>query len=108
LIRLGLVRRSEACKALLLIPPIGSGFSILQRRVVVTGCRWRKARRSGSLEQAIVDLGDKGASDGLEADDRGWVFAGDYERDGVRQRQTNGEWRTIAQIRGSCGPTRCP
>jgi len=49
-----------------------------------------------AVEQAVVDLGEKGASDGLEADDKGRVYAGDYERNSVRQRQTNGEWKTIA------------
>jgi sugar lactone lactonase YvrE len=55
--------------------------------------------RSASEEavaEAVVDLGEKGASDGLEADDRGRVYAGDYERNSIRQRQTDGEWKTIA------------
>lgn len=48
------------------------------------------------VSKAVVDLGEKGASDGLEADDKGRVYAGDYERNSVRQRQTDGEWVTIA------------
>jgi sugar lactone lactonase YvrE len=55
--------------------------------------------RSASEEEvarAVVDLGEKGASDGLEADDQGRLYAGDYEHDGIRQRRTDGEWRTIA------------
>ena len=55
--------------------------------------------RSGNeaeLSLAVVDLGEKGASDGLEADNLGRIYAGDYERNSIRQRQTNGEWRTIA------------
>jgi sugar lactone lactonase YvrE len=55
--------------------------------------------RSASEEavaEAVVDLGEKGASDGLEGDDKGRVYAGDYERNSIRQRQTDGEWRTIA------------
>jgi sugar lactone lactonase YvrE len=55
--------------------------------------------RSASEEvvaQAVVDLGEKGASDGLEADDKGRVYAGDYEHDSIRQRRPDGEWRTIA------------
>jgi len=48
------------------------------------------------VEEAVVDLGEKGASDGLEADDRGRIYAGDYERNSVRQRQADGEWKTIA------------
>ena len=44
------------------------------------------------LAQAVVDLGEKGASDGLEADDKGRIYAGDYEHDSIRQRQGDGEW----------------
>lgn len=46
--------------------------------------------------QAVNDLGEKSASDGLESDDKGHVYAGDYEHDSIRQRQTDGEWKTIA------------
>jgi sugar lactone lactonase YvrE len=49
-----------------------------------------------AVERAVVDLGEKGASDGLETDDQGRVYAGDYEHDSIRQRQADGEWRTIA------------
>jgi sugar lactone lactonase YvrE len=48
-----------------------------------------------AISDSVVDLGEKGASDGLESDDKGRVYAGDYEHNGIRQRQTNGEWRTI-------------
>jgi sugar lactone lactonase YvrE len=48
------------------------------------------------VAQAVNDLGEKGASDGLESDDKGHVYAGDYEHDSIRQRQTDGEWKTIA------------
>jgi sugar lactone lactonase YvrE len=48
------------------------------------------------VAKAVVDLGEKGASDGLESDDKGRVYAGDYERNSVRQRQADGEWKTIA------------
>lgn len=49
-----------------------------------------------TVAEAVVDLGEKGASDGLEADDKGRIYAGDYERNSIRQRQTDGEWKTIA------------
>lgn len=49
-----------------------------------------------AVADAVVDLGEKGASDGLEADDKGRIYAGDYERNSIRQRQTDGEWKTIA------------
>jgi sugar lactone lactonase YvrE len=43
----------------------------------------------------VVDLGEKGASDGL-ADDKGRIYAGNYEHNSIHQRQTDGEWKTIA------------
>ncbi len=45
---------------------------------------------------AVIDLGEKGASDGLEADNKGRVYAGDYEHGGIRRRQLDGSWTTIA------------
>lgn len=47
------------------------------------------------ISRAVVDLGEKGASDGLESDAQGHVYAGDYEHNGIRQRQVDGEWKTI-------------
>jgi sugar lactone lactonase YvrE len=55
-----------------------------------------RSASEAAVAEAVVDLGEKGASDGLEADDKGRIYAGDYERNSVRQRQTDGEWRTIA------------
>jgi sugar lactone lactonase YvrE len=55
-----------------------------------------KSISDDAVAQKITDLGEKGASDGLEADDQGRIYAGDYERNSVRQRQTDGEWKTIA------------
>ena len=48
------------------------------------------------IGRSVLDLGEKCASDGLETDDKGRVYAGDYEHDSIRQRQPNGEWVTIA------------
>ena len=47
------------------------------------------------LSASVVDLGLKGASDGLEADDKGRVYAGDYEHDSIR-RLDRGVWTTLA------------
>ncbi|WP_426153492.1 L-dopachrome tautomerase-related protein [Pseudomonas sp. DC3000-4b1] len=47
------------------------------------------------LQAAVQDLGEKGASDGLEADADGAVYATDYEHNGIRKRQADGQWRTI-------------
>jgi sugar lactone lactonase YvrE len=55
-----------------------------------------RSASEAAVAEAVVDLGEKGASDGLEADDKGRIYAGDYERNSVRQRQTDGEWKTIA------------
>lgn len=47
------------------------------------------------LDAAVQDLGEKGASDGLEADASGAVYAGDYEHNGIRKRLADGTWQTI-------------
>lgn len=49
------------------------------------------------LEQAVVDLGEKGASDGLEADANGAVYAGDYEHNSIRKRLADGTWQTVVE-----------
>jgi sugar lactone lactonase YvrE len=49
-----------------------------------------------TVAAAVADLGEKGASDGLETDDRSRIYAGDYERNSIRRRGTDGEWTTIA------------
>lgn len=50
-----------------------------------------------ALEEAVTDLGEKGASDGLEADAQGSVYAGDYENNAIKQRLADGSWRTLVQ-----------
>jgi sugar lactone lactonase YvrE len=47
------------------------------------------------LAAAVKDEGEKGASDGLEADANGAVYAGDYEHNGIRKRLADGRWQTI-------------
>jgi sugar lactone lactonase YvrE len=47
------------------------------------------------LSAAVKDLGEKGASDGLEADANGAVYAGDYEHNGIRKRLADGSWQTL-------------
>ncbi|MGE8114378.1 L-dopachrome tautomerase-related protein [Pseudomonas sp. NPDC086566] len=49
------------------------------------------------LEHAVVDLGEKGASDGLEADADGAVYAGDYEHNSIRKRLADGTWQTLVE-----------
>ncbi|WP_207456300.1 L-dopachrome tautomerase-related protein [Azospirillum sp. SYSU D00513] len=48
------------------------------------------------LAALVVDLGEKGASDGLEADDKGRVYAGDYEHNAIR-RLEQGRWSTVVE-----------
>jgi sugar lactone lactonase YvrE len=48
------------------------------------------------IAAAIQDLGPKAPSDGLAEDDRGNLYAGDYEHGSIR-RFTDGKWTTIAQ-----------
>lgn len=47
------------------------------------------------LTAAVQDLGVKGASDGLEADAAGAIYAGDYEHNSIRKRLPDGQWQTL-------------
>lgn len=47
------------------------------------------------LAAAVQDLGEKGASDGMEADADGAVYAGDYENNSIRKRLPDGQWQTL-------------
>ncbi|EEF23371.1 conserved hypothetical protein, partial [Ricinus communis] len=47
------------------------------------------------LSAAVKDLGEKGASDGLEVDSNGVIYAGDYEHNSVRKLAPGGHWETI-------------
>ncbi|QGZ42850.1 sugar lactone lactonase YvrE [Pseudoduganella flava] len=50
------------------------------------------------LARAVRDLGVKGASDGLESDAAGAVYAGDYEHNAIRKlARGSTTWRTIAR-----------
>ncbi|MBS7456955.1 SMP-30/gluconolactonase/LRE family protein [Coralloluteibacterium stylophorae] len=49
-----------------------------------------------TLAAAVRDLGEKGASDGLEADAGGAVYASDYEHNAIHRRDVDGSWHTIA------------
>jgi sugar lactone lactonase YvrE len=51
---------------------------------------------AADLAAAVIDLGEKGASDGLEADASGAVYAGDYEHNSIRKRHPDGRWQTLA------------
>ncbi|MGE1154460.1 L-dopachrome tautomerase-related protein [Pseudomonas kitaguniensis] len=47
------------------------------------------------LIEAVKDLGEKGPSDGLEADSEGAIYAGDYEDNSIRKRLADGSWQTV-------------
>ena len=55
-----------------------------------------RAASEAAVAAAVRDLGEKGASDGLEADDQGRVYASDYEHNGIRRMTPDGQWQTIA------------
>jgi sugar lactone lactonase YvrE len=55
-----------------------------------------RSARAETIAAAVRDLGEKGASDGLESDDQGRVYAGDYEHNSIRRMTPDGQWRTIA------------
>ncbi|OYV36576.1 MAG: gluconolaconase [Rhodospirillales bacterium 20-64-7] len=63
---------------------------------VPSECLRDRAIPDAEVAKMVRDLGEKGASDGLEVDDQGRVYAGDYERNSIRRRCADGEWETIA------------
>ena len=55
-------------------------------------------RPEADVEKTVKDLGDKGgASDGLESDAAGAVYASDYEHNLIRRRSPEGNWQTLVQ-----------
>jgi sugar lactone lactonase YvrE len=54
------------------------------------------AATDAQIAAAIQDLGPKAPSDGLSEDDKGNLYAGDYEHGSIR-RFAAGKWTTIAQ-----------
>ena len=54
------------------------------------------ATTDAAIAAAIVDLGPKAPSDGLAADERGAIYAGDYEHGSIRKFAA-GHWTTIAR-----------
>ncbi len=59
------------------------------------------------LAAAVVDLGDKGASDGMEMDANGRLYASDYEHNAIHARDAQGDGRRWCTTRASCGRIRC-
>lgn len=47
------------------------------------------------LSSYVKDLGEKGASDGLIPDEKGIVYAGDYENNSIRSILPDGTMKTI-------------
>ncbi|MET3723841.1 L-dopachrome tautomerase-related protein [Sphingomonas trueperi] len=54
------------------------------------------ATNDATIAAAIRDLGPKAPSDGLAEDDRGVIYAGDYEQGTIRS-FADGVWKTIAR-----------
>lgn len=54
-----------------------------------------RARADSEAVKSIEDLGEKGASDGLESDAQGRVYITDYEHDAIHRRGTDGSIETL-------------
>ena len=50
---------------------------------------------TGEVAATVIDLGEKGASDGLESDSRDRVYITDYEHNAIRQRDPDGSITTL-------------
>lgn len=55
----------------------------------------RRESADGEVASTVVDHGEKGASDGLESDSAGRVYATDYEHNAIRRRAVDGGWETL-------------
>jgi sugar lactone lactonase YvrE len=53
-------------------------------------------RPDTAVAATVRDLGEKGASDGLESDAEGHVYASDYEHNAIHLRDADGYWSTVA------------
>lgn len=52
-------------------------------------------RTASQVAATVVDHGDKGASDGLESDDKGRVYCTEYEHNAILMRHPNGLYQTL-------------
>jgi sugar lactone lactonase YvrE len=48
-----------------------------------------------AVAQTVIDHGDKGASDGLESDNKGRIYATNYEHNAILRRMSNGQYETL-------------
>jgi sugar lactone lactonase YvrE len=62
---------------------------------VETGALTDRSLDDGQVAATIVDLGDKGASDGMESDTDGALYATAYEHSAVLKRDPQGRWSTV-------------
>lgn len=56
------------------------------------------------VAETVLDHGDKGASDGLESDTDGNLYATAYEHGAVLRRSVGGHWTTVVQARNLLWP----
>ena len=51
----------------------------------------------GQVAQTVIDHGEKGASDGLESDSAGYIYATNYEHNAILRWRPGGQWETLVQ-----------
>ena len=54
--------------------------------------------RNDAAGATVEDLGEKGASDGLESDADGRVYASNYEHGAIVVREPDGEWKPLVTL----------
>lgn len=50
-----------------------------------------------AVRNSVIDHGTKGASDGMESDDKGRIYAGNYEQNSIAVREPGGLYRTLVR-----------
>ena len=53
------------------------------------------SKNEAYVEGTVEDLGEKGASDGMESDAEGRLYAGDHENDSIFRRNADRSWTTL-------------
>ena len=75
------------------------------RSVDVDDALVNPSKTDDEVAQTVVDLGDKGTSDGMESDAEGKIYFGDVETNSIRRRLPDENYELLAQTRAFSGRT---
>ena len=70
---------------------------LASRRLYSASLQALKTGSDEELRRSVIDHGTKGASDGMESDDAGRIYAGNYEQNSILVREPSGLYRTLVR-----------